>query len=295
LLTRSGRLRRAPVARIHVSAVGEGGLLGLALDPAFSRNRLVYLYYTASGFMRLERYRLAHGRLTRQGSLVNGIVAGQVHDSGRIAFGPDRRLYVSTGDAGQPALAQDPGSLNGKMLALSPAQYRGREPVRPAIVSLGNRNAQGFAWQPGTGRMLATEHGPTGFDGQDGWDEVNVIVTGRNYGWPDYGLNQPPPDTPPLVLYRDPIAPSGATFVRHGAWRGDFVFACLRGEQLRRLAFRGGRVVADQPLLAGRFGRLRTVVEGPDGALYALTSNRDGRGLPRRGDDRILRIVVPRA
>jgi glucose/arabinose dehydrogenase len=156
LLGRDGRLRRRPVARVAVSALGEGGLLGLALDPAFARNRFVYLYFTAEGRMQLERRRLTRGRLVRERSLLEGILAGSVHDSGRIAFGPDRRLYVSTGDAGQPQLAQDPSSLNGKFLALAPAQYRGSGVARPEIVSSGHRNAQGFDWEPGTGRAAST-------------------------------------------------------------------------------------------------------------------------------------------
>jgi glucose/arabinose dehydrogenase len=296
MLTRAGHLRRAPVARVPVSAFGEGGLLGLAVDPAFRRNRFVYLYFTTTGGMQLERWRLRRGRLVRQAGLVDGVAAGPVHDSGRIAFGPDHRLYASTGDAGEPALAQDPASLNGKFLAFTPRQYRGRRPAHPAVVSLGHRNAQGFAWEPGTGRMISTEHGPTGFDGPEGWDEVNVIRQGANYGWPVVmGADQPAPYVAPLRVYPEPLAPSGATFVRRrgSAWTGDFLFACLRGQQLRRLVLRGDTIVRDEPLFQGRFGRLRTVVEGPRGALYVLTSNRDGRGLPVRGDDRILRIVPP--
>lgn len=296
LLDRAGRLQRRPLARVAVSARGEGGLLGLALDPAFARNRFVYLYFTAAARMRLERWRLVRDRLVRRRSLVDDILAGSVHDSGRIAFGPDRRLYVSTGDAGEPSLAQVPGSPNGKFLALTPAQYRGRGHVRPLVVSSGHRNAQGFDWEPGTGRMISTEHGPSGFDGPEGWDEVNAIVRGANYGWPDaFGADQHL-FSQPLLLYPEPLAPSGAAFVtrRGSRWTGDFLFACLRGEQLRRVRLDGDRVVVDEPLLEGRYGRLRTVVEGPRGDLYVLTSNRDGRGRVRGGDDRILRIVPPR-
>lgn len=291
LLTAAGRLRRSPVARVRASAYGEGGLLGVAVDPAFAHNRYVYLYFTTRHGMRLERRRFEGARLVREVSLLDGVAAGPIHDSGRIAFGPDRRLYVSTGDAGEPLFAQDLRSLNGKLLALSPRQYRGSRPVRPAIVAVGLRNTQGFDWQPGSGRMVATEHGPSGFDGEDGWDEVNVIASGHNYGWPNvFGPNQTPFDGP-LRVYREPVAPSGATFVSRGRWRGDFVFACLRGQELRRLTFRGGRVVADRPTLVGTYGRLRTVVEAPDGGLYVLTSNRDGRGTPGRGDDRILHVA----
>jgi glucose/arabinose dehydrogenase len=296
LLERDGRLRRKPVASVPVSAYGEGGLLGLALDPAFARNRFVYLYYTTVTGMRLERWRFDGNRLRRERSLVDGIEAGRIHDSGRIAFGPDRRLYVATGDSGDGELAQRTDSLNGKFLMLTPAQYRGAG-GRPEVLSLGHRNPQGFDWQPGTGRLIATEHGPTeGVDGPEGYDEINEIVPGGNYGWPEvYGFDQAGFNAP-LRVYRRPLAPSGATFVgrRGSPWSGSFIFASLRGEELRRLVLEDGRVATDQPLLKGRFGRLRTIVEGPRGSLYALTSNRDGRGTPRPGDDRILRITPPR-
>lgn len=297
LLTRAGRLMRRPVARLPVSAVGEGGLLGVAVDPAFARNRFVYLYFTTATGMRLERRRWTGSRLAYQASLIDGIRSGRVHDSGRIAFGPNRRLYVSTGDAGEPALAQDPASLNGKLLALKPGQYRGPGAAVPRIVAGGLRNSQGFDWQPRTGRLIATDHGPSGFDGPEGYDEVDAIVPGGNYGWPQAigfdtggGLFRAP-----LRVYIEAIAPSGATFVsRPGSrWTGDYLFAALRGTQLRRLVLRGTRVIRDEPLLIGRFGRLRTVVEGPRGWLYLLTSNRDGRGEPTAGDDRIVRLRPP--
>jgi glucose/arabinose dehydrogenase len=297
LLDRAGRLRKKPVAHVAVTTQGEGGLLGLAIDPDFAANHLVYLYYTRGDRMRLERWRFAGGRLQQQQSLVDGIVAGRIHDSGRIAFGPDRRLYVATGDAGQGALAQRTDSLNGKFLALTPEQYRGPGGA-PEIISRGHRNPQGFDWEPGTGRLVATEHGPTqGVDGPGGFDEINAIVPGGNYGWPVRSGYDQAGFNAPLRVYRQPIAPSGATFVTHAGspWTGGFVFACLRGEELRRLRFRDGQIVADQTLLHGRYGRLRTVVEGPRGDLYVLTSNRDGRGRPLPGDDRILRITPPRS
>jgi glucose/arabinose dehydrogenase len=297
LLGRRGGLRRAPLARVPVSAYGEGGLLGLAVDPAFRANRRVYLYFTTFSGMRLERWRVHRGRLKRQASLVDGIQAGNVHDSGRIAFGPDRRLYVSTGDAGQSALSQDPRSLNGKLLALTPRQYHGRGHAVPQVIATGLRNSQGFDWEPSSGRLIATDHGPSGFDGPEGYDEVNEIVPGGNDGWPlaigdDTGGGR---FSAPLRVYVAPLAPSGATFVTRdrSRWAGDFLFAALRGEQLRRLVFRDGRVIRERALLAGRFGRFRSVVEGPRGCLYALTSNRDGRGVPAPGDDRIVRIRPP--
>lgn len=290
MLTRRGRLLERPVARIPVDAEGEGGLLGLAFDPRFAGNRFVYVYLTRSSGMKLIRYRFSGGRLRKPTEVLDGIRAGPNHDSGRIAFGPDRRLYVATGDAGRPELAQRRDSLNGKFLRLGPRRYHGRD-VRPAVVSRGHRNPQGLDWQPGTGRLVATEHGASGCD------EVNVIRAGNNYGWPeaDCGGQGAAGFTPPIVLYKSGIAPSGATFVSaRSRWRGDYLVAGLAGEQISRVVFSNRRVQRVVPMFQGRFGRLRTVVQGPDRALYALTSNRDGRGSPRRGDDRVLRIALPR-
>ena len=297
LLKHNGKLRRKPVARIRVHALGEGGLLGIALDPRFRANRLVYLYYTTREGMRLGRWRWTGSRLRRQATLLDDIAAGFVHDSGRIDFGPDGRLYVATGEAGEGELAQDPDSLNGKVLRLTPEQYHASEPVSPQILAMGLRNPQGFDWQPGSGTLVMNDHGPSGFDGPEGFDEVNVIVPGGNYGWPnaigtDTGGGQ---YLAPVRLYPQPIAPSGAAFIgRRSAWRGDYVLAALRGTELRRLEIHNGQVVAEDELLRNRFGRLRTVRQGPDGNLYVLTSNLDGRGFPRRGDDRILCLTPPR-
>jgi glucose/arabinose dehydrogenase len=169
--------------------------------------------------------------------------------------------------------------------------------VRPEVFSLGHRNSQGFDWQPGTGLLVASEHGPSGGDGPQGFDEINIVRQGANYGWPSvFGIGRRAGLVSPVVLYREAIAPSGASFVSlpGSSWTGDFLVATLRGQHIRRVRLRGGRAVINQALFAGRYGRLRTVVEGPDGALYALTSNRDGRGSPRGGDDRVLRIIPPR-
>jgi len=292
LLSRGGALRRAPVARVRVSADGEGGLLGLALDPQFGRgNRFVYLYYTTSSGMVLARHRFTgDNRLVRDRVILRRIAAGSIHDSGRIAFGPDRRLYVATGDAGDERLPQRRNSRNGKFLRLSPRSYRGRG-GRAQIYTIGHRNPQGFDWQPGTGRLVATEHGP------ETNDEVNVIRRGANYGWPLVNGRNHGRFRAPIAVYSPSVAPSGATFVSTpgSAWSGDYLFATLVGESVRRLEIsRAGRVTGQEVLYRGRFGRLRTVVEGPGGALYALTSNRDGRGSTVAADDRILRFSPPR-
>lgn len=289
LLSRDLELREEPVAEIEVSAVGESGLLGLAIDPRFERNHFVYVYRTAATGNEVLRLRLEGNRLKEDGKVLDGLEAGPIHDGGRIHFGPDGLLYVSTGEAGMQQLAQDRRSLNGKLLRLR--GFRG-EGGRAEVISLGHRNVQGFDWEPRTGRLFATEFGP------DSHDEVNLIRRGGNYGWPEaQGDAGAPRFVPAVVDYEDVIAPSGATFVAQpgSAWSGRFLFAALRGEQLRLVTFDGAEARRDEALFEGRYGRLRTVVEGPDGAIYALTNNTDGRGSPREGDDRVLQIVPPAA
>ncbi|MGH2369729.1 MAG: PQQ-dependent sugar dehydrogenase, partial [Chloroflexota bacterium] len=216
-----------------------------------------------------------------------------IHDGGRVELGPDGRLYATLGDAADASLAQNRDSPAGKILRLE------RDGSIPAdnpfpgspVYTLGHRNVQGLAWQPGSGRLYATEHGPVGND------EVNLIERGQNYGWPQaQGREHAAPFRAPLAVYTPSIAPAGATFYDADAiaqWRGSFFFATLRGTHLHRIVFDGnepGRILAEEQLYAGTYGRLRDVAQGPDGALYLATSNRDGRGNPRPEDDRILRI-----
>ncbi len=285
-LLERGRLREEPVAEVEVAAIGEGGLLGLAVDPDFGTNRFVYLYRTTDSGNEVARYRFEDGRLTEDAVVLEGLEAGAIHDGGRIHFGPDGALYVSTGEAGNTELAQDPDSLNGKILRLEDPAGEGGD---PEIVSSGHRNVQGFDWDS-EDRLFATEFGP------DSDDEVNLIRAGANYGWPEaQGDEGGDGFEPALVNYEDVIAPSGATFVSMpgSAWTGDFLFANLVGEQVRRVQLAGTEVRGDDPLFEGELGRIRTVVEGPDGALYALTNNTDGRGSPMQGDDRVVRIIPP--
>ena len=283
---RPGRIRFLDgdvIAEVEVSALGEGGLMGLAIDPEFESEPFVYLYFTTADGLQLERWRFEDDRLTREESLIDGVIeAGAVHDSGRIAFGPDDALYVATGDAGNGTLAQDPDSLNGKYLRLT--EYRGGA-VQPEVLSSGHRNPQGFDWQPDTARLISTEHGPSGGDGPQGFDEINEIEEGANYGWPEVFGTEHGAFTAPLTVYEEAIAPSGAAF-----YRGDYYFATLRAEALYRYDLDSGE---DERLLDGEYGRLRTVREGADGALYVLTSNRDGRGSPDDSDDRVLRLSPP--
>jgi len=207
--------------------------------------------------------------------LVSGIAKAAIHDGGRLRFGADGMLYASTGDAGVPPSAQDPEGLNGKVLRIDP------ESGRATVFSRGHRNIQGLCVGP-DGRLLATEHGP------DRGDEVNVITEGSNGGWPEQVGNGIKNYTPTIALagcdvYTAALIP---------AWKGSMLFVTLKARSLHRLTFDpDGSVSSDEVLLDGVFGRLRDVRTGPDGAVYLATSNRDGRGSPGTGDDRILRIA----
>lgn len=278
----------APIARINVADNGEGGLLGIAVDPLFARNGFVYVYRTTGDGNELVRFRFARGGLRNETRLVGQIPVSGIHNGGRVRFGPDGNLYFTTGDAAREGLAQRRSSLAGKFLRLRAGAFRGRG-GRPEIVSIGHRNPQGFDWEPRTNRLIATEHGP------DGDDEINVIRVGANYGWPLVRGREHGRFAAPINVYSRAIAPSGSTFVSlpGSTWTGDYLVGALRGKQIRRLTIRRNTILRDVAIYNGTYGRIRVVAEGPDGALYALTNNRDGRGTPRAGDDRVLRITPP--
>ncbi|MEU6073856.1 PQQ-dependent sugar dehydrogenase [Micromonospora sp. NPDC047074] len=264
-----------------VAAGGEGGLLGLAVSPAYPQDGWVYVYLTTATDNRIVRFRLSAPQT--QQPILTGLSRASIHNGGRIAFGPDGMLYAGVGDAGQTSSAQDPQSRNGKILRMRPDGTAPPDNPSPGslVYSLGHRNVQGLAWDA-QGRLHATEFG------QNSWDEVNLIVPGGNYGWPivEGDGNDPRFRDPLLVWPTAQASPSGA------AVAGNRLFvAALRGTRLWNVPLDGaGGVGTPAAELLGTYGRLRTVEYGPDGWLWVTTSNRDGRGTPASADDRVLRF-----
>jgi glucose/arabinose dehydrogenase len=318
---RPGRLRLVPalskrkagdatklplVASIAVDSDEEGGLLGVAIHPEFERNRFMYLYMTVreSGRKsnRVERWRVAEdlGSARFDRRILENIPSAAYHDGGRLRFGPDGMLYVGTGDGGEPDRSQDPASLGGKVLRLTPdGQVPKDNPVagNPLYV-LGVRNTQGFDWTGG--RFYVTDHGPSGELLRRGHDEVNLASPGANLGWPAiYGCQTHQGMVTPSLSWLTAVPPGGASFYTGTAipeWRGSLLIGTLRSMHLHRVKLSSSDpavVELHEVYFQDQAGRLRDVVMGPDGAPYVTTSNCDGRGDCPPDRDKILRVVKP--
>jgi quinoprotein glucose dehydrogenase len=302
-LIEDGELSEEPYAVLEdVAHIGEGGLMGLALHPRFPDEPFVYAMHTYRGDSGLGNrvVRLKHNGATGAFDrvVVDDIPGGTNHNGGRIAFGPDGMLYITTGETFRAELAQDLESLGGKILRVTPEGEVPPDNPFPGspVYSYGHRNPQGIDWQPGTGELFASEHGPSGEFGTRAHDEINIIRKGENYGWPKViGAPSKKPYTDPIVAWKKTTPPSGIEFASGRLIKnleGNLFVATLRSEALVRIVLgEKNRVARIERWFEGRYGRLRDVVEGPEGALYVLTNNTDGRGRPRAGDDRILRIL----
>jgi glucose/arabinose dehydrogenase len=314
LTERGGRIRTIkdgvldpnPWITLDVTERSEAGLLGLALDKDFATNGYLYTAYTyttPSGTLQNRLVRLREDLETHRGMmdtvLLDDVRAGNVHDGGRVKIGPDGKLYWTMGESGSQDLAQSLDTFNGKILRLNTDGSIPSDNPFPGspIYSYGHRNPQGLAWHPLTGQLFAIEHGPSGQ--QSCCDEVNIILPGQNYGWPRVSGDQLAEGTVPPLLHSGSTsattwAPGGATFVTSGPWAGSLLFTGLRGQALYRVAVDPTNMSAPVSLeryFEGQYGRLRDVVEDPDGTLYLATSNKDGRGRPNAGDDQLLRLT----
>ena len=311
---RGGRVSRldpqsgtvTPAGQVAVSEIGEGGLMGLAFHPDFASQPWVYVAHTyaAQGGTRnrVIRMRFDGTSLGPPMVLVADIPGSSIHNGSRLAVGPDRLLYVTTGDASDASIAQNRDALAGKILRLTlDGQPAPGNPLGTRTYSWGHRNPQGMAFAP-DGSLYITEHGPADND------EVNRIEAGRNYGWPavhgrcdgDIGIAETSfcsanNVAEPLAAWTPTIAPAGLAYYDADlipAFRRSLLFATLKDATLYRLALAtdGLSVQATEKLFVHQFGRLRAVLVAPDGSIYLGTSNRDGRGTPMPTDDRILRV-----
>ncbi|MGW1812201.1 PQQ-dependent sugar dehydrogenase [Streptomyces sp. NPDC002125] len=276
-----------------VAPDGEGGLLGIAVAPTYGADHLVYAYFTTASDNRVARLlydekKPAGQQLGAPDTILRGIPKGSIHNGGRIAFGPDRMLYVGTGETGDTGLAQDKSSVAGKILRMTPdgEPVHGNPEGDSLVYTYGHRNVQGLAWD-GEKRLWASEFG------QNTWDELNLIEAGKNYGWPDVeGKEGEAGFVDPVAQWKTSEAsPSGIAYAEGSIW-----MAGLRGERLWRIPLSdkadGEPLAAPQAFLEGKYGRLRTVLAAGGDLLWLVTSNTDGRGDPEAGDDRVLLLKV---
>jgi glucose/arabinose dehydrogenase len=283
LLVRSSGTRTVAATVPGVVPRGEGGLLGLAVSRNYAGDRWVYAYYTAASDNRVVRFHLSTP--AQQQVLLSGIPSAGNHNGGRLAFGPDGMLYVGTGDAGDPSRAQSTTSLGGKILRLRPTGGAAAgNPFANPVWSMGHRNVQGLTFDP-HGRLWATEFG------QNTWDEVNLVVKGKNYGWPvveGKGTGGGRFVSPKVVWSTDEASPSG---VAYGG--GELHVAALRGMRLWDVPVSGTSVGTPVARYRGAYGRIRTAVLEPGGrALWITTSNCDGRGACGSRKDLVVRVPL---
>lgn len=302
----NGKLVGKPVLQLTEPFVskGESGLLGLALDPDFSTNHYMYVYHSYEEQGNIQNRILRLVEQNNQAKIDKVILAGlpgqRNHDGGRIRIGPDRKLYVTLGDAQNPEWSQDLHVWAGKILRLELDGSIPKDNPFPGspVYSLGHRNPQGLAWHPVNGSLFSSEHG------QSSMDEINIIEAGGNYGFPLIQGDESEPKqksegatatlrTPLVHSGKDTTwAPSGMTFVTKGTWKNNLLVANLRGSQLLRIVLNPDHTTIKQTetVFKDKYGRIRNVMEAPDGSIYILTNNRDGRGNTNPGDDKIIKL-----
>lgn len=295
----NGKLNPEPLITLGSPFIseGEGGLMGIALDQNFSQNHYIYVMHTYMEsnqiYNRVIRLVENNNKASIDKIILDKIPGGRIHNGGRIKIGPDKKLYITTGDAGNSNLAQDPKSTAGKILRINlDGSIPSDNPISgSSVYSLGHRNPQGLAWNS-KNILFESEHG------QSAHDEINIIEPGANYGWPlvqgDEDLTNIKLKKPLIHSGEETWAPSGIVFINQGARKDNLLVATLRGQKLLVMSLNesGTKVTNVEALFENKYGRLREVIVGQDGAIYISTSNRDGRGNPAINDDRIIRIVL---
>jgi glucose/arabinose dehydrogenase len=278
------RIGTVPGVVSNGASGGEAGLLGLAVSPDFSSDHWLYAYLSSGSDNRVVRMHYVGGALGKPHVVLKGIPHGLHHNGGRIAFGPDRLLYVTTGESGNGSLAQQKSSLGGKILRMTATGHvpSGNPFPGSLVYSYGHRNIEGLAWDS-AGRLWATEFG------DHAWDELNLILAGHNYGWPatEGRTSNPRYTSPKAQWHTDEAGPSGIAIINDVAWIGG-----VTGHRLWRVGLRGTSVTSKRAFLTGTYGRLRTAAAAPDGTLWLTTSNTDHRAAPGPHDDRILQLRV---
>jgi glucose/arabinose dehydrogenase len=288
----NGTLLTEPVGDIKAENIGDAGLLGLTLHPNFTQNHLFYVYYTYSNstglFNKVLMLTESNNRIIDSKTILDGIPGDEYRDGGRIKFGPDGKLYVSTGDASIPELSQDLDSLAGKILRTNEDGTIPQDNPfsNSPVYAYGFRNVQGLAWAPNSGALYSSDQGGAGND------EINLISPGKNYGWPHEECNSSDDDnryTPPVLCFNPSLEPSGIAFAFSNklGYQNHLIVATLKGSHLRDIDFDSG---SQNTILVG-YGCIIDLVESEDGSIFVLTSNTDGRALPQQGDDKILRLT----
>lgn len=295
----NGNLNFNPVITLKEPFIsrGEGGLMGVVLDPSYLQNHYIYVMYSYlednKVYNKVVRLIENNNEAFIDKVILDKIPGGRIHNGGRLKIGPDKKLYITTGDAGIPNLAQDLTSLAGKILRveLDGSIPKDNPIINSSIYSLGHRNPQGLAWNSNN-ILYEAEHG------QAAHDEINIIKAGINYGWPIVQGNEVSNN----ILSQKPLiqsgeetwAPSGITFISQGPWKSRLLVANLRGSQLLSISLNeeGTMVTNVESIMKNEFGRLREVVEAKDGSIYITTNNRDGRGNPNINDDKIIKLTL---
>lgn len=288
----NGTLLTEPVGDIKAENIGDAGLRGLTLHPNFTQNHLFYVYYTYSNstglFNKVLMLTESNNKIIDSKTILDGIPGDEYRDGGRIKFGPDGKLYVSTGDASIPELSQNLDSLAGKILRTNEDGTIPQDNPfsNSPVYAYGFRNVQGLAWAPNSGALYSSDQGGAGND------EINLISPGKNYGWPHEECNSSNDDnryTPPVLCFNPSLEPSGIVFAFSNklGYQNHLIVANLKGSHLRDIDFDSG---SQNTILVG-YGRIIDLVESEDGSIFVLTSNTDGRALPQQGDDKILRLT----